>query len=103
MVVAMQTLTSLSKEPLIERGRCATHRELEARPDASLAWTSAGEPLNPTPSRLSSAGIGEGKPNPAIEQERGNPRAPAPVPPQRGLSTLLNSSPLSDGVSLGGF
>jgi len=59
----MQTLTSLSKEPLIERGRCATHGELQERPDASLVWTSPAEPLNATPSRLSSVGIGEGKSN----------------------------------------
>jgi len=56
----MQELTSLSSNG-------TTPSELEARPDASLVWTSAGEPLNTTPKRLSPMDIGEGKLNFAPE------------------------------------
>lgn len=56
----MQELTSLSPSGTTPAG-------LKARPDASLVWTSAGEPLNPKAGEsLSPAGFGEGKSNPGF-------------------------------------
>jgi len=82
----MQKLTSLSPEG-------ATSAELQERIDASLVYASSAEPLNAMPVKAKLGRHWRREIHPAIEQEGGNPQgAPAPVPPQKGLSAQFLST-----------
>jgi len=78
MVVPTQGLTSLSPSGVTLIG-------LQARPGVSLAWISAGEPLNPMPS--SQMGIGEGRSNPGFRPGGPN-RLRVPVVDSRGFPLM---------------
>ncbi|MGC8935784.1 MAG: RRXRR domain-containing protein [Candidatus Methanomethylicaceae archaeon] len=80
MVVPTKELTSLSPSGTTPTG-------LEARQGTSLALPSAGEPLNPTPLRLSSVGFGEGKSNPGFRPGGPN-RLRVPVVDARGMPLM---------------